>query len=406
MMIVVSQTTEVFYPVLPGGLAQLYRYGPGLRDRGIQLRVHTAWQREHGEERELTANGVEIVRHALPDGLDHHRERTELIGHALDRMRTDGEGVSHCLQPNGASWRSTAQLWRARARGIPSSFYFTMFPDDPPDRIDRRLRYVLRLRALLAPFSMLIFSSQRMRAAFGDLVGMRPERMVVLPNGVDLQRFSPAEKRGELRRKLGLPEGVPIVLYCGSVIPRKGVDVLLDAWERVIGDVPEARLVILGSVGMRPTFRDQAMRDELIEFTARMEARLGMLQEKNSVVLPGEVEDVGDYCRAADVFAFPSRREGLPNAVLEAMASGLPCVVAPFEGVPDEGEEFGRDGEHFIRSSHEPAAMAADLLGLIRSPAKAEAIGRAARAWMEETQQPERTLDILAGHYRSASGLG
>jgi glycosyltransferase involved in cell wall biosynthesis len=86
------------------------------------------------------------------------------------------------------------------------------------------------------------------------------------------------------------------------------------------------------------------------------------------------------------------------------MASGLPCVVAPFAGIPDEGEEFGSDGKHYVRSSHDPEVMAADMLDLIRAPEKAVSIGRAARQRMEQTQQMEKTLDLLAEYYRSALG--
>lgn len=400
-MIVVSLISEVFYPVLPGGFAQFFRYGPGLRERGVQLRVHTTLQPEHGDERELVVNGIEIQRHGLPEGIDVHRERTQLIRRALVRMERDGREVSHCLQPSGNSWQSSALLWRSRIQGIASTFYFTMFPDGPLGGGDQRIRHALRIRAEQAPYAKLIVCSRRMKVAYEQIAGRRTDRMVVLPNGVDLERFAPPAARAEYRRKLGLPEGVPLVLFCGSVTPRKGVDVLLDAWDRVSEALPQAVLVILGSVGMRPTFRGTAMRTQLEEFTREIEGRLA---DDPTVILPGEVEGVEDYYRAADLFVFPSRREGLPNAVLEAMASGLPCVIAPFAGIPDDGEEFGFHGKHFVRSSHDPERMAADVLELLVSTGKGAVMGKAAREWMEATQQPEQTLDLLAGFYRSAVG--
>lgn len=404
-VIEVSLISEVFYPVLPGGLAQFFRYAPGLRERGVQLRVHTTLKQEHQGERELEVNGATIHRHELPDGLPHQVERVELIKRALARIEGDRTGAAHCLQPNGDTWASCRLLWKARFRGIPSTYYYTMFPEDPPDRLDLRLRYALRIRALQAPYGKLIVCSHRMKAAFERVTGRRSTKMVVLPNGVDLERFAPGGEGPELRTRLGLPTEGEVVLYCGSVTPRKGIDVLLDAWERVGEARPGAHLVILGSIGMRPSFRDPGMQRELISFTGEIRKRLKSLQGRTSIILPGEVDCVEDYYRASDLFVFPSRREGLPNAVLEAMACGLPCVISPFEGIPADGEEFGDHGRHFLRSGHDPERLGADLMSLLDAPERRTAMGAAARDWMERTQRPERTLDLLAGYYRSAVGM-
>lgn len=403
-VIVVSLISEVFYPVLPGGLAQFFRYAPGLREREVQIRVHTALKEEHEGERELEVNGAIIHRHELPDGLGHQAERVELMKRALSGIQSDQSGAAHCLQPNGDTWTSCRLLWRARRLGVPSAYYYTMFPDAAPGRFDKRLRYSLRIRALQSPYAKLIVCSHRMKVAFEQVTGRRSDKMVVLPNGVDLERFAPTGQKTELRRSLGLPEEGEIVLYCGSVTPRKGIDILLEAWGRVGAFRPGAHLVILGSVGMRPSFRDPGMRRELVAFTETIQARLKELQEEFSIILPGEVECVEDYYRVSDLFAFPSRREGLPNAVLEAMSSGLASVVAPFAGIPADGEEFGHHGRHFYRSSHDPKRLAADVLTLLDDPDRRLAMGQAARQWMERTQRPERTLDLLAGYYRAAVG--
>ena len=396
-MIVVSLTSEVFYPALPGGFAQYFRYGPGLRDRGVQLRIHTALRPEHGEETELLVNGIEVLRHPVTEGSGPFREREELVGHALRRMHADPRGVKHCIQPNVLSWNSNARLWRAKLDGVPSVFYSMMFPEDAPRSFGPLARHKLRWAILRATFNRMIVCSERMRAAYHEIAGLPLDQMTVLPNGVDLERFSPGHDRLAFRAKLGLPAAAPIVVTCGSVVPRKGVDVLLDAWDRVVAAIPGALMVICGSVGVRPTFGDPEMRRELVDFTARIEQRL---EGNASVRLAGEVEAVEEYHRAADLFVFPSRREGLPNAVLEAMASGLPCVVSPFAGIPDDGEEFGDDGRHFVRSSHDPQVLADDLIGMLKAPERRAAMGAEARRLMELTQPMKRAIDTLEAIYR------
>lgn len=371
----------------------------------MQLRVHTQLLPEH-DQAELQVNGIEVRRHQLPGGLeDYHRKRAELIRIAHREMVAEPRGLHQCLQPDGSTWESTRLLWAARRAGLPSVFYATMFPDGPPPKLLGRARYVLRMRALLSPFSQFIVSSERMKAAYRQFAHVPERRLRVLRNGVDLSSFSPPQP-GEpevLRAKLKLPVSAPIVLYSGSITPRKGVDLLLEAWPQIRSVHPTAVLVLLGSLGARPTFRQAAMIAELDAYTERIKAMLAGLPHPASVILPGEVDVVADYYRAADVFAFPSHREGLPNAVLEAMACGLPAVVAPFAGVPDDGEEFGTAGVHFVRSSHDPRQLADDVSGLLADCGKLRSVGQAARQWMEETQGMPQTLDMLAGFYREAA---
>ncbi len=82
------------------------------------------------------------------------------------------------------------------------------------------------------------------------------------------------------------------------------------------------------------------------------------------------------------------------------MACGLPCVVSPFSGVPEDGEEFGHAGREFVRTSHRAEEIARDVIALLADPDRRTAIGTAARAWMEQHQSIDATLDQLAALYR------
>src|SRR5262249_29056166 len=129
-----------------------------------------------------------------------------------------------------------------------------------------------------------------------------------IPNGVDLTRFRPA-------RRGGLPAPpTRLVLYVGRLNFQKGVDVLLTAWRGGQAQVPEARRARLVIVGAGPG-------------RAELECLSASLGIANSVTFVGEQSDVAAWLRRSDAAVLPSRWEGMPNALLEAMASGLPCVA-------------------------------------------------------------------------------
>lgn len=215
--------------------------------------------------------------------------------------------------------------------------------------------------------------------------GYPANRLLPVPNGVDLERFRPApaaEKR-EIRTALGLPADGPIVAFTGVPVRRKGMDLLLDAWRGLSSAHPGALLVLLGPTE-DPTgyFTDDVMRT--------LQERVGACAP-GSVRLAGRVPDIQRYLRAADIFAFPSRAEGLPNALLEAMACSLAAVASRIPGVVDVAGE----GEVLLV---EPGNVAGLTDGLARLLADAELRARLGRAARERVGA-EFSLDALAARY-------
>jgi glycosyltransferase involved in cell wall biosynthesis len=189
--------------------------------------------------------------------------------------------------------------------------------------------------------------------------GVPAARIRSIPNGVDTERFhpSPEPERRAARRALALPP-VPVLLYAGRLAPEKGVDVLLDAWAAARRRGALGTLVLVGDGPER----------RALEHRARDQGILG------AVRFAGPAADVTPWLAAADVFALPSRTEGLSVALLEAMAAGLPVIATDVGGT---GEAAG--GAAHLVAAGDAAGLAAAIEGLLGDPPRGAALGEAAR---------------------------
>ena len=189
-----------------------------------------------------------------------------------------------------------------------------------------------------------------------------PRRPIqIVPNGADTRIFVPRTP-AEARAHLGLPDDGPIVSFVGKLVPRKGVDTLIEAMG-ILGRRPQgAPLLVAAGVG--------ELRDGL-------EARARELGVGDRVRFVGKVphDDVGWWMSAGDVFVLPSLSEGLPTVVCEAMNCGLPVVATAVDGTP----EIVRDGETGILiPTGDPPALAAALARILDEPEVAARMGAAA----------------------------
>lgn len=202
--------------------------------------------------------------------------------------------------------------------------------------------------------------------------GLPPDRIQLVPNGIDMDRFAPADasQRAALRDRLGLPQDRAVVLFVGFFSRDKQPRVLFDAWLRLRQRL-DATLVYVGAT-RSPYFE---VDDDLAE-QMREEARRAGCGDR--VIFAGPAERVEAYFRAADVFALPSRREGLPVALLEAMACGLPCVASRLPGSTDTIVEEGTTG--LLVAPGDAGALADALARLLLDADLAGALGRNARA--------------------------
>lgn len=156
-------------------------------------------------------------------------------------------------------------------------------------------------------------------------INVHQEKICCIPNGVDVTRFCPASpsQRQQWRCDRDLHHDAVIVLFSGRFVPRKGLDLLFKAWSKVVKTEHSTQLVLLGSGKDQP---------DSIEYDGRQFVIDNNIQ---NIVFEGEYLKPEDYLSIADIFVMPSRKEGMPNALLEAMSSGLAVVASNIGGITD-----------------------------------------------------------------------
>jgi glycosyltransferase involved in cell wall biosynthesis len=215
-------------------------------------------------------------------------------------------------------------------------------------------------------------------------LGFPAERSRVIPYGVDTARFSPDRERRRLwRERLGIGDDATLLLGVGRMAAKKGFGVLAAALPPLLGALPGLHVVLAGDGDLLP---------ELAAATEPWRAR---------VHLPGAVlrDTLPDLYRAADLFVLPAVHDergnvdGLPNVILEAMASGLPVVASGISGIPLAVED-GASG--LLVPERDAAALGAALLRLLVDAQEARRMGERGRRKAES----ELTWDIVAARHR------
>lgn len=230
--------------------------------------------------------------------------------------------------------------------------------------------------------------------------GLPASRLREVPNAVDVERFRPvsADERAGLRARLGLPLDRPVVLFVGYFSADKRPDVLYDAWQRLDATAVPSTLVFVGATDSSYKEVDPAIA-ERIRHRAAAAGRLADIR------FVGPAREIEHYYRAADIYVLPSRREGLPIALLEAMASGLACVASRLEGSTDVVIEHGSSG--MLVAVDDVQALSDAIEQLIRAPEAARQLGAGARRRIVERYSIQRTAPLwLAAYEEAARAVG
>lgn len=400
-----------FYPLYAGPALRFQRYGPGLQQRGARLRVFTqavtpaliardgSIAQASGEMKETRAgvvslppeqeivDGMLVQRVELPDGWLREPAYFRRLAAYCRKYR----GEIDVVQLLNADFLAAPWLIQLRRLGLKLVFTHTLLSELSPNRWKQSLQRFHR-RVPLNMVDAVVVSSQEMQRKIQDLNPRTPVQ--VIPNGVDLKRFHPVDgeyQRACIRQELGLNPDWDIILAIGPIIPRKGTDVLVEAFVSLYRDYTQARLVLVGP-------RHDLAREDLQGFHQHLQRLITESGAGDRVIFTGPVSNVHTYLQAADFLVFPSRREGMPNVVPEAMATALPVVMTPFTGLP---VEFGKPGEQYLLSSWEPSELAQQIRRFLDDPTLKLKMGRAARDWVANQLDLEKSLDAYMELYRS-----
>jgi glycosyltransferase involved in cell wall biosynthesis len=247
--------------------------------------------------------------------------------------------------------------------------------------------------------SQTFFHAARVTACSADLrdravgLGARPERCEVIPYGVDTARFAPdAQARARVRRQLDVAEDAEVVFAVGRFVRKKGFEYLIDATAQLAPSRPRLVTVLAGAGDLDDELR----------------ARAGSQGIADRVRFPGLLphDAVAGHLAAADLVAVPSVRDdagnvdGLPNVVMEALASATP-VVATAAGAIGAIIEDGRTGR--LVPERDARALAAAVSALLDDSNAARALGAAARAMVAERHGWARVAERFEAVYDGAA---
>jgi len=222
---------------------------------------------------------------------------------------------------------------------------------------------VVLYERILAPYTTRLANSRAVAASLERRYGLPAAGIKVIYNAVDPPAIPPANARAAVRAELGLPEGQMLILMAGRQTPEKNHAMFLRAARRVGRRRSDVTFVVLGHL-FRP--------GEMHALVDTMEAAL-------YVRIVNQREDMPRWLAASDIFCLTSNAEGLPNVVLEAMATGLPVVCTDFESAR---EVIPDDRTGVIVPRDDDAALAAAVLTLLADAERRRSLGAAAREYV------------------------
>jgi glycosyltransferase involved in cell wall biosynthesis len=211
-------------------------------------------------------------------------------------------------------------------------------------------------------------------------------RVVVIPTGVDTDRFFPGAADPNVRQRLGASPHDTMLISVGRLDKLKGHSTLIEAFTLLATRRANIRLVLIGDGAEH----------------AALAAQVAASRLADRIRFVGGVADVVPYLRAADLFVLASNTEGTPGAVLEAMAVALPVVATSVGGTP-EAVVHGETG--ILVPPRDPPAFAAAIDRLLDNPDEARRMGERARLRVAERFSVVKTLGLTRELYARVAGL-
>jgi glycosyltransferase involved in cell wall biosynthesis len=274
----------------------------------------------------------------------------------------------------------------ARLAGVPARVYMLRGLKLETSNGIKKAVLLASERAASTCAQVVLCNSQSMRSEALAL-GIAPAPKLRLigdgsSNGVDVERFCPGPSR--VRSLLGLPANAPVLGFVGRLTTDKGVPELIEAFDAILKREPEAHLLLVGWFDVSEDALPTRWRDRIVNHPR--------------ICCTGFVPDTAPYYRAMDVMVLPSWREGFPNVVLEAAATGIPVITTESTGSRDSvlPEVTG-----LLIPPGYPEAISEAVLKLLCAPERRQMMGDAARAWVCRHFSDERVLRLAVSFYQS-----
>jgi glycosyltransferase involved in cell wall biosynthesis len=379
---------NLFMPeVFAGGEQQCLRLSRALRAHGVEPVILTSRSRHDTAEVEVMG-GVEVHRlwcAAQPQKGGRHLGATLSWMHKVGRWIDDHRDRIDLIHCHHAKLNAWIGVRAARRIGVPSLVKLgSAGPNFDFFSLEKKRFLYGRLAAqdIRRGASAFIGTSAQMMAQL-QAYGIDPRRLHHIPNGVQLPSGCVTDV-ASLRSEMGLCDGERLAVIVGRMERQKNTATLLEAFARVLAHGTNARLLVLGDGSLLAEHRRLA--DTL---------KLG-----DRVRFAGRVDAVGGYLDAADLFVLPALAEGMSNALLEAMAHGVPQVVSHVSGNADLVVE-GRTG--WLYGPPEDADALARVLDMALTcpPAQLAAMGEASRARVGKVCAIDTIAARHAALYRS-----
>ena len=219
-------------------------------------------------------------------------------------------------------------------------------------------RYHLLLERVVNHYTNKIIAvSEDIRRRRVDFEGVNPKKIITISNMVDINLFNAPTSREQVRKRLGINDSIILIGTVARLVVAKRLDILLEAARIICNGFPQARFLIIGDGPLREQLEFQAEQLDL---------------HSDHVQFLGSREDIPELMSALDVFVLSSEREGLPVAMLEAMAASKPVVATRVGGIP----EVIRDGHNGLlvppRNVHR---LSEAICALLKSSTLRETIG-------------------------------
>lgn len=380
----IAVLTQHFPPEYTGAGIQLVRLIESLQGRGVAIDVLAPAPPEPQEGSDPRGDRVRVWRFAAP----RRRLARELVlglRAAIWLLVHSRWDVLHLID---FSYFTMLPLLVARLRRRPTLVKTTLFARSPTPSPGALL--LGRVRGFgYRSSDVVVALSEALEEQLRDEYRVS-SGILRIPNGVDMELFRPVSDEGRVaqRRELGLPERAFVVVTCGMLTARKNALALVEAAARLRHR--PVRLILAGPPGWEG------------DYTEQLDRAIRALPDGVEAERPGDLEAsrIAELLRSADVYTLTSRAEGLPNSLLEAMASGIPSVATDIPGCCD----LLAQGGGILVPLDDLDALAAALDRLAANPGECRALGADGHRLVESQYSMKNVAERYLETYQQLTG--